>query len=330
MAIVSLVVCGSVLYFLRWVGEAHFMSTILLYAPPHLFLLPLPVLFVLAWLTRNPKSYLGVLACSAPAYLAMGCTVSIPSSGERLLRVLAWNVNSGHGGVSQVREAIVNSGAELVGLVEADFSRPALLQELGPHFPYLHGSGEFILASRFPIREAEEPPKIPSGDRRLSPNYYRYLVDAPGGQVVVYLVHPHSPRDALGQVRGEGLRREILSGRIFTDKNRLVVEQNTGLRQLQVETVARSIRAESLPVILLGDTNLSHLSPLYARELGFLSDAFATTGLGSGFTFPARRPFLRIDRILTSPEFRALSVTTACSTISDHLCVSADLARVSN
>jgi endonuclease/exonuclease/phosphatase family metal-dependent hydrolase len=101
------------------------------------------------------------------------------------------------------------------------------------------------------------------------------------------------------------------------------------LRMSQVRTFARMAARETLPVIIAGDTNLPNLSPSldYVRDF---QDGFADAGRGLGYTFPARSPWMRIDRIMASRQLRFLSFDVGSSRASDHLCVVADLGRTAN
>jgi endonuclease/exonuclease/phosphatase family metal-dependent hydrolase len=154
------------------------------------------------------------------------------------------------------------------------------------------------------------------------------------------VVHPISPRDGLNTLRGEGLRRELTSGRLFTGARREVLVNNTGLRALQIADVAEVAGKETRPVVIAGDTNLPVLSPVFARNLGGYQDGFVKAGGGFGYTFPASHPWMRIDRILASDALHFTSFEVGCSdrdtsadgssgssgsTVSDHDCVVAEL-----
>lgn len=85
--------------------------------------------------------------------------------------------------------------------------------------------------------------------------------------------------------------------------------------------------------IVAGDFNATDLTPEMRKLLSVLDDAFQTAGWGFGFTFPgpARAmgriaPFLRIDRVLYSPEFDVAAIERLPDSHgSDHYPVVADL-----
>jgi len=83
----------------------------------------------------------------------------------------------------------------------------------------------------------------------------------------------------------------------------------------------------SAEIILAGDTNLPNLSPLLPRYLADYRDGFERAGWGFGYTYPARLPWMRIDRIFASKELRFVSFKTGCDGDSDHRCVFASIER---
>jgi vancomycin resistance protein VanJ len=247
-------------------------------------------------------------------------------AGRASVRVLSFNVDS------------LADGADLVAAaIEAERPDVALLQEFAGNEPFIERlrktftdvrvSTQFVLASRFPVTEVTEPPKLPYGDKQRSPRFVRYVLATPLGPIAVYSVHPISPRWGFYSLRGQGLRREILSGRLFSAARSGQLREDTGLRVLQVETFAAEAARETLPVLIAGDTNLPSLSPALATNLGAFTDAFTRAGSGFGYTFPARHPWMRIDRMLGSSALEFTSFKVNCAGTSDHLCVVADVER---
>jgi endonuclease/exonuclease/phosphatase family metal-dependent hydrolase len=152
-----------------------------------------------------------------------------------------------------------------------------------------------------------------------------YALQTEFGRLAVVNMHPVSPRDAFQQVRGEGLRKEFLSGRLITGARSAAFRENAGLRALQVETAAHMAESADSPVIIAGDTNLTSLSPVLYDNFGSYQDGFAQAGSGFGYTFPADRAWMRIDRIMASKHFRFVDFAVVDHAVSDHLCVRAEL-----
>jgi len=157
-------------------------------------------------------------------------------------------------------------------------------------------------------------------------HFVRYTVSTHLGLADVFNLHSASPRQGLEEVRGNGLREEMTSGRLFAGKASEVVESNAYRRQRQVEALTAVATTSPRPVIIAGDTNLPGLSWILAERLGHFRDAFSQAGRGFGYTFPANRPWMRIDRILTNHRLRALDFRVGDAVISDHRCVFAIVA----
>ncbi len=103
-------------------------------------------------------------------------------------------------------------------------------------------------------------------------------------------------------------------------------------RNKQIRTLLNLLRSERLPHIVAGDFNTSESSLIYREIDRQLDDAFRQAGAGAGHTWPVAekfnlppmvQPFLRIDYIWTSDDFRAISADVGPAIGSDHLPVTA-------
>ena len=97
--------------------------------------------------------------------------------------------------------------------------------------------------------------------------------------------------------------------------------------KLRLDAGALILKGAENPVVIAGDTNLPGLSPLLAKSYGQYTDGFSVAGRGFGYTFPAKRPWMRIDRVLADPRLRFLRFFTGSVIASDHLYVVAELGR---
>jgi|GEM_PF-2110601 len=147
----------------------------------------------------------------------------------------------------------------------------------------------------------------------LSPSHphQRLVLDINGSQVVLYNIHPFPPIEW-----DRGYAFAANAGDLFAHAetmNRLV----------------ERIQAETLPVIVVGDMNMSDQFPQYRQMSGILTDSFMEAGDGFGFTYPAARgipQLIRLDYIFYSSQFQAVNaVVLADMNTSDHLPVVADL-----
>jgi endonuclease/exonuclease/phosphatase family metal-dependent hydrolase len=129
----------------------------------------------------------------------------------------------------------------------------------------------------------------------------------------------------LHALRGQGLRRELLSGRLFRGEASDELQDSSELRGLRIAGVRMAAEKEAVPVVIAGDFNLPGQSFLFRRYLSSYQDGFEEAGRGFGYTFPTRFPWMRLDRILAGEHLRFGAFETGCGRTSDHHCVVAEL-----
>jgi endonuclease/exonuclease/phosphatase (EEP) superfamily protein YafD len=316
---------------LRYVGERWWVASVALYLPRVLLAAPLPVLALVLAASGRLRRFLWAPLAASCFLLAvlMGFVPPWPTSPARdapTLRVLSYNVNSALGGVSNIVAEIEGQSPDIVVLQEIGAATDEMQALLGEHYQTVRVSGQFLLATRYPVVDAVQPEGIEFEGRIRSPRFVRQHLVTPLGEIALYNVHPISPRETFYTLRGQGLRGEILSGRLFSPAHAPIVQANSDLRARQVKAFADSAGRETDPVVIAGDTNLPGLSFVYGQYLSGYQDGFAKAGWGFGYTFPNnRRPWMRIDRILASERLRFVRFDVGHSAWSDHRCVVADL-----
>jgi vancomycin resistance protein VanJ len=316
---------------LRYVGESHWVTTLGLFLPRVGFALPLPFIALGLWIIRRRALLLSQLvALLVLLFPLMGLVVPWPTGekqGQPALRLLSFNVDSGYVGYGAVCERIFEQAPDVVLIQEAGGDQAELVKILSSRYPHVQASTQFVIASRHRIIETAEPEKIPYYDRQRSARFVRYSLDTSIGVVALYNVHPISPRGVLQLNRGRAALHLLRTGELFAGDPAGDVGYNAGLRAQQIEHVARMAAKEKHPVVVAGDLNLPGLSATLARHLGGYADGFRAAGSGFGYTFPAKFPFLRLDRIFASDALRVTGFEVGCKGLSDHFCVVADLQR---
>jgi vancomycin resistance protein VanJ len=126
-------------------------------------------------------------------------------------------------------------------------------------------------------------------------------------------------------MRGQGFLYELRSGHVLWGQGRDRLIFNAYRRTRQMQGLAAAARASSRPVIIAGDTNLPGPSRIFRENLNGFDDAFAAVGRGFGYTYPAKFPWLRIDRILTNGRLRVVDFRIGDTRASDHLCIGATI-----
>jgi len=330
LAIVYPVALVAAWALLRFVGERWWLTGVTLYLPMIGFGLPLP--FLAALLRRVKRSELLWTQAVAAVILVfglMGFVLPAPRFGAPstpVMRVLSFNVDSGRAGVDRIMAEVDRYAPDIAVLVEVADTR-GIESSLKERYPNVVVGGQFALGTRYPVVSTRDPDKLQYYGKPRSPRYLEHVIDTPLGRVALFVVHPVSPREDLGAMRGpHGLKKEILSGRLLHPAKTERIQVNSGLRTAQVQAFSAEASAETLPVIIAGDTNLPSPSYVFGANLSRYQDGFRAAGWGFGYTFPNfRLAWMRIDRILASNHFRFVRFIVGDSHASDHRSVVADL-----
>ncbi|MGP5717407.1 endonuclease/exonuclease/phosphatase family protein [Brachybacterium tyrofermentans] len=274
--LVALIVCG-------WIpGVVGTIGAVLL---PWLAIPLVLALVVAVWTARRSIAVLLVpmllwVTAMVPALPGFDST----AQGDPMV-VVAQNVRAESGTAADSARAAVDEGAGVIALTELDAdSRAAAQSVLDADYPYRYEVGTEGIWSRYPLG-AGEPLSLGLGWKRAA----RVTVQAPAGDVSLYLVHAASVR--LGKQEG---RDEMLS---------------------QVADVIAADRSER--VLVVGDFNAASTDPAL-RPLRAAADWVRPTGISPGFTWPASTPVARIDHVFA----RGLDITSSTSFragSSDHL-----------
>lgn len=279
------------------VGERSRLALVMLYLPRH----PLLVMAILATLLvpfgrRYVRLLLPiqVLVCLIVLFPVMGFTLSTSARADRPIRLVTYNVYFGKAGRAELLEEIAAMPVDIV-LVQA--ANSSMIERVRQRFPEwkTHQETEFLMMSKLPVRSIETPPPLADGTSSM---FMKYVFDTPGGALRVYSVHPFSPRHA-----------------IFEDEQ---TPENIAHREDQIAAAVAAARSDVPPFIVAGDTNLPAMSSIGRRHLGGLVDAWSSVGLGFGYTFPAKRPWMRIDRVLAGDGVRFLNARVGPRGHSDH------------
>jgi endonuclease/exonuclease/phosphatase (EEP) superfamily protein YafD len=321
---------------MHYVGERWWMTGVALYLPRLVFALPLPVLAI-ALVAMGPRRLLWTQLGAAILLLfpLMGLVIPRPASrakGAPVMRILSYNVDSIVNGMDGVLGEIDRYSPDIVVLQEIG-SQELLAARMRERYPVVDMRNQFLLATRFTIKSTIDPEKVESGGRLRSPRFVQQVLDTPLGPIVLYNVHPISPREAFYGLRGTAPRSDFLRRGILHDLlspgSNAIFEANAGLRALQVHTFSEMASRETLPVLIAGDTNLPGLSFVLYRDLSRFHDAFDQAGGGFGYTFPNtnRSPWMRIDRVLAGEGLHFVGFQIGSSLASDHRCIVVDVQK---
>ncbi|HEY5510599.1 MAG TPA: endonuclease/exonuclease/phosphatase family protein [Prolixibacteraceae bacterium] len=266
----------------------------------------------------------------------------LPNFGQssKGLKILSYNVhyfNEDKGKKqpqgSNILEYLQKEDADIICLQETPLNNKGKLSPEGirdalpgmknyhlAHFnPY---SGPLTL-SKYPIIRLGEI----RFENSLNMVLFSDIVIKPGDTVRVYNCHFQSykitPEDySLIDPDKSGTNEQQLREAKLISKKMILA---FAIRARQARTVAAQMRKCPYPVILCGDFNDTPLSYAYHILGRQLKDAFAEAGFGFSSTYNGLLPSFRIDYILYSPHFKALSYRCDKVELSDHFPVTATL-----
>jgi endonuclease/exonuclease/phosphatase family metal-dependent hydrolase len=220
------------------------------------------------------------------------------------LRVLSYNMHRGHGGLARVASEIARTGADIVLLQEVDrnvgltgrvdqtaylATRLRMYGVFGANIP--RGGGQYGTAvlTRHEVQEWSNTP-LPNNRGSEQRGLLRVTLEVAGQRFNVYNTHLQFGPNPIQRVQGAA--------------------------------VSRILGSDPLPRILGGDLNAWPGSRTMRALLGPVRDPWPVVGHGAGGTGPRGG---RIDYVLASRDFEAVSAMVVPSRASDHNAVLTEL-----
>ncbi|HVF85464.1 MAG TPA: endonuclease/exonuclease/phosphatase family protein [Abditibacteriaceae bacterium] len=312
--------------FEQFVAEHFRWTTIVTYAPQHLWIFPTLCLLIACGWKRRPK----LLAFNASVTLLfvvffLGFNVPLSrwmpqaeaeATSSTRLRVMTFNIVGGLIGVDNVAQVVREQKPDVLCLQETmglTTGRPGALQQQADPLPALQAllpknwfmarTHEVTTFSRFPIvsQRVHEMP-LATGRAILETQ-----VNVRGKMLSVFNVHISmvelSPAE---KQRDRAMPRVLQFGGSSTT------------RQKQIDVLLAATAKVRTPLVVCGDFNLPPRGTVYRNLSSKLTDSFRVAGWGSGFSFRADMPLMRIDYIWLSDRVRVLDCQVLNVRASDH------------
>ncbi|MGC4046740.1 MAG: endonuclease/exonuclease/phosphatase family protein [Armatimonas sp.] len=295
-----------------WViGERWWLTILLTYPPQVVFLIPGLLLLPFALISRSIPALRWLVAAGLLWALLEGARWPLvprwASTNETTIKVLTYNIHSATGGVEKIAGAIRKENPEVICLQEAkpwlNLPNPVpALQQLLPEWTFTN-SGDVAIGIRGGSIERQEiqPYPVP-GSFRLALGVQTHLKGRP-----ITIVTTHLATAMYAQTLTKN-RRGIPT----------YLTQTGEVRRIQLQGLRQFLNEFPGPKIICGDFNTPPRGVEYARLTRDLDDAFAESGKGFGWSYPANRPLLRIDYIFTAGGSRAVEANTRAWPYSDH------------
>ncbi len=228
-------------------------------------------------------------------------TIDKPAGTD--LTVATFNIHSEGSDPETILRTIKGMDADMIAVQELGPEHAALFStDLHDKYPYQllfasrdsHGVG---LLSRYPITDYSV-----FHTHHKYVRHVRVIVQIEDTPVIVYITHPHSPYN------------------MFT-------RYNDTQRRHEMADLRERLQADSGPLLVLCDCNMTQGGDDYHKLDRMLDDFFREVGWGMGFTFPAKSfrqtgylpPMVRIDYVWHNDAFTAYDAYVGSSGgTSDH------------
>ena len=298
----------------EFAAEAWWLSTLITYAPQQPLGIPAVVLLGISILRREWRAVVPNLAALA-LFLGFFPGVSIPWHRDTApagfpLRVMTFNLEGlTRTSPTDVAAMAKRESVDVVCLQETN--RPgsdSISPDLVRAFAGWHVASrrEVAIISRYPIISQRSWPLVVGYRAALAAR-----IAVPGAQVTVMNVH------FIVGVLPELIRHtSSLPG---------YLRRSAQVRQQQAAELLDLVRGIDGPLLVLGDLNTPPRGRVYRELTAKIEDGFRAAGYGTGYTYPARRPLMRIDYVFTSAGVTAESCRVIPIQASDHLPVVADV-----
>lgn len=324
-------VAGLVLLWIacRYVGEKNLTLAFFLYLPPTGWALPLAALVPAALLFDWKSLGLALAAVGVVAFGFCGWEWHSPQAGtatEAVLTVMTFNRGESSGSLQPFKNLIKPD----VLLFQEAGNRAERYAKSPGYEEMLYGEsiGEYGLISRFPITSKE---LISDGKTAMAA---RFTLDWNHQTIVLYSMHLPTPRYSLRSLERGAFLWGVLGRFGRWAEKRHSYEEWWQQQIALAQTLLRRAEAETLPCIIAGDSNAP--APGYIHHLltGRFIDSHEAAGSGCGMSFPGTThnplslggPWLRIDKILSTPPWRPLWNKAEADRPSQHRAVAAAFA----
>jgi len=234
---------------------------------------------------------------------------------ESVLRVMTYNIQSGHGNLDGTAAAISASAPDIVALQEVDVhwaERSNFADQAAALGERLHMEVRFARIYRIPAPDSTRPPRE-FGVALLS----KYPIVRWRNDTLTRLSTQETnpvPAPAPGLL---DVTIDVHGTAVRVFNTHLDYRADPRVRRQQVAEMLSHIGAPTTPTIVFGDLNAKPDAPELAPLLERLRDAWPASA-GPGFTYPADNPSARIDYVLTSAHFRVRSAQVVATPASDH------------
>lgn len=321
---VNFVAMWLVIALIHGVSEGWWLSTLILYLPripwmiPALILTPLSLRITWKAALINVASVLLVLGPIMNWQCGGLASPAVDKTAPRIT-IVSCNVQSFRPHFDQVVHEINRINPDIVLFQEAFEDHP-LVETLFEGW-HVDRVDEYLTASKWPVR-FQGKCEIGALDRTT---VVRYTVATPHGELTICNVHQISPQHEMRDLRPWS----IVTGSGVSELNQATVMRD--VEALKAREFTRTSKPSSTPTVIAGDFNMPNDSSLFRQHWGDLTDAYAVSAVGYGYTSPcfankeflSNCPWAQVDHILATQGIAVERCWIGRSGGSDHRLIAA-------
>lgn len=230
---------------------------------------------------------------------------------EATLTILTFNVFPENEQLDTALQTILEYNADIVMLQEVRGDLTPMLDAYEySHVQVMDSGYEHGIFSRYPLKDAGMVTLAEMDNQRAE------VVLPDDTSIALYNLHLYMPLNE-------------------DESQFLLLRYDETRRNQQIDELVDLVEAETIPVIVGGDFNMSEYSPIYNDLNAVLRDAYRETNYAFGFTFPAGAfeefgdylpPILRLDYLWASDDLMPIRAALGTPLGSDHLPLIVELA----
>lgn len=322
----------AALIFTKLFAESHWLTTVILYIPPGMWIFPLIFLAPIAWIFDRAQILLHIAVIPLLIFHYMEWKPG-PGLNRETGNFLVVSNNIGQ-----------SSKTNFWPFAEALHPDVIMVQEGGTIvYRYLKyhkkakwnaaAVDQFGIMTRHKIIEAKEIPGLDTPPEGLEDLVaVRFVIRVGEQDVVLYNVRLPTPRDALADLRANGFLRSFFTGEgVYSKEVRQEFQAFMDRNRTLAAKIIKAASSETDPVIIAGDFNAPSQGLVAKHFSKYFHDAHRLTGHGCGFTFPGQTrnpfslfgPYTRIDHIYSNKLIIPAGSVVEKARISQHRAVAA-------
>jgi endonuclease/exonuclease/phosphatase (EEP) superfamily protein YafD len=291
-----------------YVAESNWWSMFLTYIPQLVFLVPGAVLTLLC-MRRKTLRLLVLNTCAVLLgvwFVAGFVWHPFAGPGDKpKLRVMTFNIHGGKQGFGEVARTVDRQKPDVVCFQEAGNIRAGKLPEMLPQYSFRFEGG-LAVGSRLPI--------VAERAFRLPPSQIALSVTVEQGGEKIEIVNTHlSPTN---------IQHDFRRGEEAVSKS---MTRAAASHAREVGALLEGTLTVPGKLVVCGDFNAPPFGIQYGRLTQYLTDVFAASGTGFGYTVPARLPFIRIDHVFCNDRLRPAGAWVPADVSSDHRALVAEV-----